>query len=257
MGEKEPFLTHENSIATSLMYPGTIGHFTLLSADDMDINDIMEKTQKVTLMGQTLTLHPLAAAFWEETSTLLLADLHLGKVSHFRKNGAAVPDAAASANLDRLIALMLEFKPLRVLFLGDLFHSVYNPEWEAFEGLLALFPDTRFDLVQGNHDILPAAFFQRANIHLHPQVLESGPFIFSHEPLPDGASASYNIGGHIHPGVRLKGIGKQYLKLPCFYFGTQQGLMPAFGIFTGLGEIRPKAGEAVYVIAGEKVLPLQ
>lgn len=219
--------------------------------------DLKEKTQRTVLLGQTLVLHPLSAAYWEETSTLLLADLHLGKVSHFRKNGSAVPDAAATANLDRLIFLLLEFKPRRVLFLGDLFHSVHNPEWEAFEALLYRFPETRFDLVQGNHDILPEECFQRANIHLHKQNLESGPFIFSHEPLPEDNSERYNIGGHIHPGVRLKGPGKQYLRLPCFYFGAKQALLPAFGVFTGLGEIRPKAADKIYVIAGNQVLPLQ
>ncbi len=221
------------------------------------MSDFQNNIQRAVLQGQNLLLHPLAAAFWEETSILLLADLHLGKVSHFRKNGSAVPDAAASANLDRLIFLLIEFMPRRVLFLGDLFHSVYNPEWEAFEALLARFPETRFDLVQGNHDILPVDYFQRANIHLHPEVLEVEPFIFSHEPLQRINTQQYNIGGHIHPGIRLKGPGKQYLKLPCFYFGTQQGLLPAFGVFTGLGEIRPKEKDRVYVIAGDKVLPLQ
>ena len=219
--------------------------------------DFKEKVQKTVLLGQTLMLHALGAAYWEETSTLILADLHIGKVSHFRKNGSAVPDAAATANLDRLIFLLLEFKPLRVLFLGDLFHSVHNPEWEAFEALLMRFPDIRFDLVQGNHDILPAKCFQRANIHLYPEFLESGPFIFSHEPLPEGTFEKYNVGGHIHPGVRLKGPGKQYLRLPCFYFGAKQALLPAFGVFTGLGEIRPKAGDRIFVIAEDQLLPLQ
>ena len=33
---------------------------------------------------------------WENTNTLLVADIHLGKITHFRKAGIAVPAAAIS-----------------------------------------------------------------------------------------------------------------------------------------------------------------
>ena len=216
-----------------------------------------EIVQKTTLCGQTLVMHPLAGLYWQEAHTLLIADVHLGKVTHFRKNGAAVPDSAAVANLDRLIALLLSFSPERVIFLGDLFHSVHNREWEAFAGLIGRFPDIQFELIQGNHDILPREMFLQAKIHLHTHPLCAGPFIFSHEPLSDWSEGHYNLGGHIHPAARLHGPGRQYLRLPCFYFGARQGLLPAFGVFTGLGDIRAKTGDQVFVIAGEKVIPMQ
>ena len=44
----------------------------------------------------------------------------------------------------------------------------------------------------------------------------------------------YTMSGHLHPGVILKGKGRQALKLPCFVVGKHQLILPAFSIFTGL-----------------------
>jgi metallophosphoesterase superfamily enzyme len=35
------------------------------------------------------------AIFWQEKQTLLIGDLHLGKITHFRKEGIAIPQIAA------------------------------------------------------------------------------------------------------------------------------------------------------------------
>lgn len=81
------------------------------------------------------------------------------------------------------------------------------------------------------------------------------PFIFTHEPptFPD-PSAGYILSGHVHPAVRLKGKSRQSLKLPCFYFGEKNGLLPAFGQFTGTSVIEPAPGSEVFVIVEEKVI---
>lgn len=182
---------------------------------------------------------------------MLLADLHLGKVTHFRRRGLPVPAAASDGNWDKLLSLLLEFAPERVIFLGDLFHSAYNAEWDAFQSLISRFPGVRFELIPGNHDILPPDKY--TGLIVQPQELEAGPFLLSHYPVLDPGPL-YNLAGHVHPGVRLRGQGRQYLKLPCFYFGEKGGVLPAFGLFTGLGDIRPKAGDQVFVIAEGQVL---
>ncbi|HNU41619.1 MAG TPA: phosphoesterase, partial [Cyclobacteriaceae bacterium] len=68
---------------------------------------------------------------------------------------------------------------------------------------------------------------------------------------PEGV---YNLSGHIHPAVRLKGTGRQSVMLPCFYFGKQQGILPAFGSFTGMARIVPKKEDRIFVIAENKVI---
>ena len=64
----------------------------------------------------------------------------------------------------------------------------------------------------------------------------------------------YNLAGHIHPCVRLRGAGRQRLRLPCFYFGDRQGILPAFGTFTGLGDVEVQNGDRVFVIADDRVV---
>jgi metallophosphoesterase superfamily enzyme len=66
----------------------------------------------------------------------------------------------------------------------------------------------------------------------------------------------YNLAGNIHPGVLLQGKGKQAVTLPCFYFGERQGILPAFGSFTGLARIQPKKEDRIFVIAESTVVKI-
>ena len=86
-------------------------------------------THSITLHDQIFEMHFSGALFWEKHSILLISDVHLGKVSHFRKYGAAVPQQAVQQNFDALTAVVEHFKPKSILFLGDLFHSAINIEW--------------------------------------------------------------------------------------------------------------------------------
>lgn len=209
------------------------------------------------LAGQRLWLHPLKAVYWEEADMLLLADLHLGKAAHFRKAGIAAPAAVEDTNFDHLISLLLTFDPSRVLLLGDLFHSNYNLVWEEWEQLLQQFAETSFELVPGNHDVLAPEIYAQSRLQVHPAVYVQPPFCFSHEPTDTVPAEHYHLCGHVHPGVRLNGAGRQSLRLACFYFGAQQGILPAFGVFTGLAILPVKHGDQVFGIADATVLPLR
>lgn len=213
-------------------------------------------SQLFILAQQHLWLHPLKAIYWQETETLLLADLHLGKAVHFRKAGIAAPDAVEDTNFDHLISLLLSFEPKRVLLLGDLFHSNYNMVWEEWEDLLAQFSHVSFELVPGNHDILHPERYQKSRMVIKSTELDEGPFLFTHEPMEDIPEGVYNLCGHIHPGVRLHGNGRQSLRLPCFFFGERRGILPAFGSFTGLAMLSVSRGDQVFGIADGEVIPL-
>jgi len=199
-------------------------------------------------------LHPYRGIFWEEKKILLVADLHLGKAAHFRKEGLAAPAGILQQNFSNLKKLLEDFTPVKVLFLGDLFHSRLNKVWERFTEFLTDYPDISFELVKGNHDILPAAVYENSVMQIHEPPLTIEPFIFSHYPLALEDLQFYNFYGHLHPGVILEGLGKQVMKLPCFYFAKKQAVLPAFGAFTGLSMVYPQAGERVFVIAEEEVI---
>src|ERR1700761_3956202 len=84
------------------------------------------------LLDQDLMLLPQRAIYWQQQKTLIAADVHLGKVGHFRKAGIAVPRDLEQGDLAVLSDLIHEYKPHTLLFLGDLFHSDMNADWDWF-----------------------------------------------------------------------------------------------------------------------------
>ncbi len=207
-----------------------------------------------TLHNEKLKLLGEKALFWPAQNCLLLADTHFGKVMHFRKAGMRIPRQAAKTNLLRFSQLVKDLQPKRVLILGDLFHSDLNTEWLDFKSCVRQFPNISFELVAGNHDILHPQSYAQLNFQVHQKPLELGPFLLSHEPLQLKPEAGYNLCGHIHPGVRMQGSGRQSLRLPCFYFGAWQGILPAFGEFTGLYQLKPQKQDAVFIISEQEVI---
>lgn len=194
------------------------------------------------------------AIYWPSEKILLIADLHLGKVNHYRKAGYPVPTKANDENTGILIDLLNHYKPERMIFLGDLFHSHYNEEWEVLGQVIRHFSATSFELVMGNHDIMSTLQYDRHGVKIHAEILQIGNLALTHEPMEVLPPEVYNLAGHIHPGARLLGKGRQALLLPCFYFGKKQGILPAFGSFTGLYPVRVSKGDQIFVIADGDVI---
>ncbi|MBI1267460.1 MAG: ligase-associated DNA damage response endonuclease PdeM [Cryomorphaceae bacterium] len=205
------------------------------------------------LCGEEVILLPYRALFWVEKKSLLIADLHIGKGAHFRKNGVALPLDINNDNLWRLAGLLLDTKADRLILLGDLFHSSFNDEWHAFVDMLDNFPKLKTVLVKGNHDILDQELWDNAKIDVVEELCEE-PFVMCHEPSMVVDERGYRLCGHIHPAVRLLGAGRQSLKLPCFWFSEHQGVFPTFGYFTGSVTVQPGKKDVVFVVTDESVL---
>lgn len=215
------------------------------------MNEVADKTFR--LQETSLLLLPQKAVFVEDKSILLIADLHLGKVNHFRRAGIAVPEVVNNKNLEILIDLINKLKPIMVIFLGDLFHSHYNEEWEALAQVVKNFSGVQFKLIRGNHDIMSELQYKRCRLDVYDELIV-GPFLLTHEPLPSVPKGTYNIAGHLHPGVRLHGKGRQSMTLPCFFFGSDQAILPAFGSFTGFVSVRVTKSDNVFIIADQRVI---
>mgnify|MGYP000281517570 CR=1 FL=1 len=203
-------------------------------------------------------LMPERALWFRSARTLVVADLHFGKVNHFRRAGLPVPLAANRKNAERLIDCINKVKPQRTIFLGDLFHSAYNDDWEVVGQIVNHFPACTFDLIRGNHDVLSEQQYVRYGINVIGQ-MEVGTLLLTHEPLePEDIPAGFtNVAGHIHPGARLVGKGRQSLTFPCFWKSGNQMVVPAFGSFTGLAVIRPGEADHVFIIVENKIMELQ
>ncbi len=197
-------------------------------------------------------MHPTGSLFWKERSILLISDVHLGKVSHFRKFGAAVPQKAILKNFVLMDEAINFFHPQDIIFLGDLFHSSLNKEWQLFEKW-AHSRTSKMVLVVGNHDIISPLKYENLGIEVVPELQIDG-FLLTHHP--EEREGFFTFSGHIHPAVRLHGAGRQSLRLSCFFKTKYQMILPAFGAFTGSHVLETDTHNEIFVMAHNEVLKI-
>lgn len=224
---------------------------------DLPLGYIYMKEVEVKLLSEVFVLDASKAMYWPSQQALLIADFHIGKINHFRKNGIPVPINAIEDNFNNLKLQIEKYSPERVYFLGDLFHSDYNLEWNLLQEVLDSYPEITFVLIMGNHDILPINIYQGSRLEIIPQSYVNEPIILTHHPMQTVPQGHYNLCGHIHPGIRLQGKGKQSIKLPCFYFNISQGILPAFGTFTGTSLIESKEDSMIYCIVENTLIRIE
>ena len=199
------------------------------------------------------------ALFWENEKTLIVADLHVGKTGHFRKAGIGVPAAVYKDDLHRLLAQILFFKAERLVIVGDLTHSIANRELDLFRKWRKDFSSLDVHLAKGNHDILDNSWYEEADIKVHNEPLPIKQFLFVHDILKPKLQingGSYAFSGHVHPGITLKGKGRQALHFPCFYFTNHHCILPAFSRFTGTYPVAPQKNEKVFAVVEKEIVPL-
>jgi metallophosphoesterase superfamily enzyme len=142
---------------------------------------------------------------------------------------------------------------------GDLTHSVANKEMDLFRKWRKDFPSLDVHLIKGNHDILAEKWYSDSDINLSTGQLLLNQFLFVHDIMSGGIKAGkgqYIFAGHVHPGVSIRGRGRQSLHFPCFYFTRKYCVLPAFSRFTGTFTVEAREGEKVFAIIENDVVPL-
>ena len=210
--------------------------------------------------GTVLQLLAQRAAYLSAQHTLLVADAHIGKAHSFRRLGVPVPTGTTADSLERLDRLLAVTGARRIVFLGDLLHAARGRHPAALAAVAAWrsqHAELELLLVRGNHDHHAGDPPQdwRVSCVDEPFQLPGLPGLaLSHHP--QAVSGAYVLAGHVHPAVVLGGRAHQRLRLACFHFGAQVGLLPAFGAFTG-SHVPPRAaGDRVFAIAGDAVRAL-
>lgn len=205
--------------------------------------------------GETLDLHPERAVWWKARRTLVVADVHLGKAASFRHGGIPIPRGTTETDLTRLTNLVAELNPKELIVLGDLVHDRRG----LTPGLRAAVAawrnrhrSLRWVVVAGNHDRRAGPLPEEWNVELAGDELELGPFVLRHDPEP--SPAGYVLAGHIHPSVALRDeAARSRVRMPCFWFGAECGVLPAFGRFTGTHTVRPRAGDGVFAVGAGQI----
>ena len=210
--------------------------------------------------GRGLHLLSERAAWLPEAGLLMVADVHFGKAASFRRLGVPVPQGTFASRWAGALNRLARLPGVRELvFLGDFLHAASGRapatlqtllDWRRRRAALEL------TLVRGNHDghagDPPAALDMRV---VDEPWLQAG-LALCHDPATPRPQGFTAVAGHLHPVTRL-GRGFDKLRLPCFHArGDGVLVLPAFGEFTGGALVRPQAGDSLYLVTGDRVLPL-
>ena len=178
--------------------------------------------------GHGFDLHPSGALYWPGQHCLIVGDLHLEKASSYHASGQFLPPYDTAQTLDRLAAVIDEYKPVQLLFLGDVFHD--GRAWQrmseenktCFEAILAGVDSL---WIEGNHD----QSFVPPGHASHREVVIEG-IIFRH--IMDESESRPEISAHYHPAAVIHHRGAR-VRRPCFVRAATRLILPAFGVLTG------------------------
>lgn len=205
--------------------------------------------------GERFELLPERAVFWARMGTLLLADTHWGKAAAFRAGGIPVPGGTTRGGLQRLHHLLRRTGARQIVFLGDFLHARSGrapATLQALDDWRTGHRDVDLVLVRGNHDRGAGDPPPALGIRCVDPPLRVGPFHLTHHP--HSPADGWCIAGHLHPVVRLVGRARERHRLPCFWLAGRTLVLPAFGEFTGGGDVSPAPGDRVFVVAADAVM---
>lgn len=207
----------------------------------------------VPICGEAMHLLAERALWWPRRSTLIAADLHLGKEQAFVDHGIPMPTGVLDETLARLGRLLARTQSTRLVVLGDLIHRPEGLSEHVIETVArwrAGF-DGEVELVPGNHDELVRSLPGSWRVARLAAAVTDPPFVHLHEAAPH--TGGYALGGHLHPVVRLAGRVDRLL-LPCFVIGSRHAVLPAFTRFSRGVRMVPELDERIYAIVDDAVV---
>ena len=159
-------------------------------------------------MLKLLLPHPAALVKTNKTKTLLIADPHLGWEIQLQEKGIHVPSQTTKI-LNKLTGIIAEYKPERLVILGDVKYTVVSHEFGEWQDIPDFFKKLEvcienISIVRGNHDanlepLLPE------NVEFLPAtgvtVGEVGVFHGHKWPSPALLGCKTLVMGHLHPVV--------------------------------------------------------
>lgn len=212
--------------------------------------------KSISIGSQNLVINTFKSIYWPDQKMLILADLHVGKAAHFRKNGIPIPNTISQVDLQRLTYLFHFYEVEKVLIVGDIIHSKTNSEVEKFQLWKQQWPHIQWILVKGNHDRLAQRDWEQLGLTNILDELNIQDLLFIHEPPKILKENTFYISGHIHPGVLLWSLSRSKIRLPAFVLQEQQLILPAFSQFTGLDTESIVGAEKYYVITDQSIIEL-
>jgi DNA ligase-associated metallophosphoesterase len=185
-------------------------------------------------LNREIVLDVRRALWIESERVLVVSDLHLGYAWAQRQRGALLPVRPNEDTIPRLAAVCLEWRPARLVLLGDIVHRALPvPEIEqAINDLIAATEGITANWLLGNHDRNLEKLVGRLGLKqsLHTE-LSIGHFHFAHgdaDVLPEPRKGGWLVLGHEHPAISLGDGVASHMKCACFLASENTIMLPAF-----------------------------
>jgi putative SbcD/Mre11-related phosphoesterase len=168
------------------------------------------------------------AVWFPDADTLVLADLHLGRV---RQSRVDFPVGEEKDLSDRLELLCDRYKPTAVIVAGDLVHAFDSVPYgvsESIQTIADVVAEAGAELIvtSGNHD--PTLERVDSVDPIDEYHLDSSTVVHHGHELPSAKTDRYVI-GHEHPALTIEGNRRPcYLECWAQHAGASVLVLPAF-----------------------------
>jgi DNA ligase-associated metallophosphoesterase len=210
---------------------------------------------RVVSIDRNILLDGRLALFHKRERWLAVADLHFGFELSQRASGNLFPLWGMKDIEGRLLQLLADYRPRRLILLGDLVHDGTTAD-EFFALVNRLERATEVVLIMGNHD----RHFKHRRTDLQHRLIESwqsNRFYFHHGDCAADVRDRIQIIGHHHPtGAMRDGAGLR-LKLPAFVQRNDCWIMPAFSPWAaGTNWVDPDGECKIWLCSPQRVFEL-
>lgn len=189
------------------------------------------------------------ALFHEREKWLAIADLHFGYELSQRAAGWLVPFWGMDSITERLLQLLADYEPTRLIILGDLVHD-RAARFEVQSLLERARALCDVIVIGGNHD---------RQLSGSVEMLDSwstDEFHFHHGHCGVATSRLIQVVGHHHPAGKISDGAGLHLKLPAFVQNRGCWIMPAFSPWAA-GTVWPRDDESdIWICTPQRVLRL-
>lgn len=200
-------------------------------------------------VAENVVLDGRLALYHESEHWLAVADLHFGYELSQRAAGRLVPLWGMHSITDRLLQLLDDYQPQRLIILGDLVHDRASAV-EARDLLERIREFCEPIVIAGNHDRQLAGTIELVDSW------RSREFYFHHGHCATEECDCIQIIGHHHPAGTVRDGAGLRLKLPAFVQQKHCWIMPAFSPWAS-GTAWPEDGESrIWLCSPQRVLQL-
>lgn len=162
-------------------------------------------------MIKLLFPYPAVLVKNKKTSTMVIADLHIGWEMALSDEGIHVPTQTPKL-LNKLTALVSEYKPDAILILGDVKHTIATAEMREWQDVPNFFSELgkqvkTVQVIRGNHDGNLEPLLPESVTVLPATGVTMGEVGFFHGhqwPSPSLLKCKTIIMGHVHPVVAFR-----------------------------------------------------